>query len=240
MFILNETGQNRMKILAIGAHPDDIEIFMYGILSIFCKRNDDISMIVATNGDAGNVVINKNLSETRKQETTKALQRFGTPIFLGFLDGELSSQVSIITTLKNHIDRINPDLIITHPPEDYHSDHRSLSNYVKSSAGFKYPVLFCETLMGVNFNPNIYIDISEYFEDKMKAILNHKSQKPEKFVKAIEINNKFRAAQCNAGGESYAEVFRFEPSFPFVDLRSLLPTTISIRPYYKNISSSLI
>ena len=43
MFILNKTGKNRMKILAIGAHPDDIEIFMYGILSIFSKRNDEIS-----------------------------------------------------------------------------------------------------------------------------------------------------------------------------------------------------
>ena len=133
-----------------------------------------------------------------------------------------------------------PDLIITHPPEDYHSDHRSLSHHVKSSAGFKYPVLFCETLMGINFNPNIYIDITSYFKDKSIAILKHKSQKPEKFLKAIEINNKFRAAQCNAGGESYAEVFRFEPSFPFVDLRSLLPPTMPIRPYYKNIPSSLI
>ena len=42
MFTLNKIGQNRMKILAVGAHPDDIEIFMYGILSIFSKRNDEI------------------------------------------------------------------------------------------------------------------------------------------------------------------------------------------------------
>ena len=240
MFTLNKTGKNRMKILAIGAHPDDIEIFMYGVLSIFSKRNDEISMIVATDGGAGSVLTNENLSEIRKKETMEALKTLGIPIFLGYLDGELSTQIDIISTLKKHIDSVNPDLIITHPPEDYHSDHRSLSNFVKESAGFKYPVLFCETLMGVNFNPNIYIDISAYFKDKSKAILKHKSQKPEKFLKAIEINNKFRAAQCNAGGESYAEVFRFEPSFPFVDLRSLLPPTMPIRPYYKNIPSSLI
>lgn len=240
MFTLNKTGKNRMKILAIGAHPDDIEIFMYGVLSIFSKMNNEISMIVATDGGAGSVTSNENLSEIRKKESMEALKTFGIPIFLDYVDGELFSQINIINTLKKHIDSVNPDLIITHPPEDYHSDHRSLSNYVKSSAGFKYPVLFCETLMGVNFNPNIYIDITEHFSDKVKAILNHKSQKPEKFVKAIEINNKFRAAQCNAGGESYAEVFRFEPSFPFVDLRSLLPPTMRIRPYYKNEPNSLI
>ena len=240
MFTLNKIGKNRMKILAIGAHPDDIEIFMYGVLSIFSKQNDEISMIVATDGGAGSVLTNENLSERRKKETMEALKNFGIPIFLGYVDGELFNQINIINTLKKHIDNVNPDLIITHPPEDYHPDHRSLSNYVKQSSGFKYPVLFCETLMGVNFNPNVYIDISSYFQDKSKAILKHKSQKPEKFLKAIEINNKFRAAQCNAGGESYAEVFRFEPSFPFVDLRSLLPPTMRIRPYYKNEPSSLI
>ena len=229
-----------MKILAIGAHPDDIEIFMYGVLSIFWKRNDEISMIVATDGGAGSVLTNENLSEIRKKETMEALKNFGIPIFLGYVDGELSTQANITNILKKHIDSIEPDLIITHPPEDYHPDHRSLSNYVKSSAGFKCPVLFCETLMGINFNPNIYIEISEFFSDKSKAILKHKSQNPAKFVKAIEINNRFRAAQYNAGGNSYAEVFRFEPSFPFVDLRSLLPITMSIRPYYKNIPSSLI
>ena len=229
-----------MKILAVGAHPDDIEIFMYGILSIFSKRNDEITMIIATDGGAGSVTSNKNLPEIRKKETIEALKIFGIPIFLDYSDGELSIQPNITSILKKYIDSIEPDLIITHPPEDYHSDHRSLSQYVKSSAGFKYPVLFCETLMGVNFHPNVYIDISEYFNDKAQAILKHKSQNPVKFLNAIEINNKFRAAQCNAGGESYAEVFRFEPSFPFVDLRHLLPSTMPIRPYYKNIPSSLI
>ena len=162
MFTLNKTGKNRMKILAIGAHPDDIEIFMYGVLSIFSKRNDEISMIVATDGGAGSVLTNKNLSKIRKKETIEALKTFGIPIFLGYSDGELSTQINIISTLKKYIDNVNTDLIITHPPEDYHPDHRSLSNYVKESAGFKYPVLFCETLMGINFNPNIYIDITSY------------------------------------------------------------------------------
>ena len=60
MFILNKIGQNRMKILAVGS-SDDIEIFMYGILSIFSKRNDEIIMIIATDGGAGIVATNKNL-----------------------------------------------------------------------------------------------------------------------------------------------------------------------------------
>ena len=136
--------------------------------------------------------------------------------------------------------KFNPDLIITHAPEDYHPDHRALSKYVIDSASFNFPVIFCETLMGVNFTPNYYIDISKHFELKKNAILKHKSQNSEKFYKAIEINNRFRAAQCNAPDGSYAEVYRFEPTFPFLDIRSLLPKSLPIRSYYKNLSNSLI
>jgi N-acetylglucosamine malate deacetylase 1 len=94
--------------------------------------------------------------------------------------------------------------------------------------------------LGINFKPQINIDISKDFESKKNAILKHKSQSPEKFLSAIEINNTFRAAQCNAGNNSYAEVFRFEPSFPFVDISLLLPDSLPIRPYYKNLVDSLI
>ena len=52
-----------MKILAIGAHPDDIEIFMYGLLSVYRKQGDDIFLIIATDGGQGSAgkIPNKNL-----------------------------------------------------------------------------------------------------------------------------------------------------------------------------------
>ena len=229
-----------MKILAIGAHPDDIEIFMFGLLSIYSNRGDEIGLIVVTDGAAGNVISNKSLSKIRKKETINALMDLGEPDLLGFPDGQLSDSKNVRSTLKEKIKKFNPDLIITHAPEDYHPDHRALSKYVIDSASFNFPVIFCETLMGVNFTPNYYIDISKHFELKKNAILKHKSQNSEKFYKAIEINNRFRAAQCNAPDGSYAEVYRFEPTFPFLDIRSLLPKSLPIRSYYKNLSNSLI
>ena len=229
-----------MKILAIGAHPDDIEIFMFGLLSTYSNRGDEIGLIVATDGAAGNVLSNKSLSKIRKKETINALMDIGEPDLLGFPDGQLSDSKNVRSTLKEKIKKFNPDLIITHAPEDYHPDHRALSKYVIDSASFNFPVIFCETLMGVNFTPNYYIDISKHFELKKNAILKHKSQNSEKFYKAIEINNRFRAAQCNAPDGSYAEVYRFEPTFPFLDIRSLLPKSLPIRSYYKNLSNSLI
>ena len=229
-----------MKILAIGAHPDDIEIFMFGLLSVYASRGDEIGLIVATDGAAGNIISNTNLSRVRKKETINALKDLGEPDLLNFSDGQLSDSNLIRGVLKEKIKDFNPDLIITHAPEDYHPDHRALSKYVIDSASFNFPVIFCETLMGVNFTPNYYIDISEHFELKKNAILKHKSQNAAKFYKALEINNRFRAAQCNASDGSYAEVYRFELIFPFLDIRSLLPISLPIRPYYKNLSNSLI
>ena len=229
-----------MKILAIGAHPDDIEIFMFGLLSVYLSRGDEIGLIVATDGAVGNVLSNKSLSIIRKKETINALMNLGKPDLLEFPDGKLSDSKNVRSTLNEKIKKFNPDLIITHAPEDYHPDHRALSKYVLDSASFNFPVIFCESLMGVNFTPNYYIDISKHFELKKNAILKHKSQNSEKFYKAIEINNRFRAAQCNAPDGSYAEVYRFEPTFPFLDIRSLLPKSLPIRSYYKNLSNSLI
>lgn len=229
-----------MKILAIGAHPDDIEIFMFGLLKTYANRGDSISMIVATDGAAGGVISNQNLKSIRTKESTKALQNLGLPKFLDFPDGELYGNYSIINLLKKIIKSDKPDLIITHDPEDYHPDHRALSNYVMKATGFFCPVIFCETLMGINFIPEYYIDITPVFNQKKEAILTHKSQCPEKFLDAVMLMNRYRSAQCNSSNGNYAEVYRHQKTFPFTDIKDLLPAAPKIREYYKNNNNSFI
>ena len=70
-----------MKILAIGAHPDDIEIFMYGFLASCKSRGDEIYMIVATDGGAGKVIEKSNIVEIRKNETIMGLKKLGSHLF---------------------------------------------------------------------------------------------------------------------------------------------------------------
>ena len=57
-----------MKVMAIAAHPDDIEIFMFGLLSIYKNRNDKLHLVVATDGTAGNVKMFSNIKDTRKKK----------------------------------------------------------------------------------------------------------------------------------------------------------------------------
>ena len=219
-----------MKVLGIGAHPDDIEIFMFGILKELKDRGNKIFLGIATDGKLGGENI-KNIVEKRSEETIRGLQELGTPIFFNFPDGNLGSELSHYHLIKEYIYKILPDIIITHYKKDYHSDHRNLSEIIKKIAGHNIPLLYCDTMLGLNFNPNYYIDITKNFLLKKKAIKCHFSQKPKRFIDLIKVMNGFRAAQCNAPIGNFVEAYRFDKSFPFHDIRELLPSCPPIRKF---------
>ena len=125
-----------------------------------------------------------------------------------------------------------PDLIITHSKNDYHSDHKSLNILTSLAVSHYIPILCCDTLMGINFQPNYYVEISEYFQMKKDAILQHKSQNPKRFVDLVTLMNSYRAAQCNLPKGLYAEAYCFIPSFPFSDLTNILPPSPKLRSFY--------
>jgi LmbE family N-acetylglucosaminyl deacetylase len=221
-----------MKILAIGAHPDDIEIFMFGLLTILKKRGDKIFTMIATDGAMGGANKGILLKNKRKKEAVLGLKSLSSPIFLDIPDGELGDDPKHKKFIKENILDIMPDLVITHSHKDYHSDHRSLSMLISNSVSHYIPLLFCDTLMGINFQPDYYIDITDAFIIKKEAIFNHSSQDPQRFVDLSMLMNSYRAAQCNAPKGSYAEAYSFFPSFPFSDIRNILPPSPKIRPFY--------
>ena len=79
-----------MKVVALGAHPDDIEIYMYGLLSNFASTKNQIRVAIATDGAKGMVKESHNLASIRKTESINGLSKFGLPTFLDLPDGELS------------------------------------------------------------------------------------------------------------------------------------------------------
>ena len=221
-----------MKVLAIGAHPDDIEIFMFGLLSIYKKEGHEVFTMIATDGAKGGNITDKNLARQRVNEAIKGLEKLSSPIFLNLPDGELGTKMEHAKMIKRSISKIMPDLIITHSENDYHADHKSLSLITKGAVSHYIPVLYCDTLMGVNFNPNYYVDITDHYNTKKNAILKHISQKPQRFVDLFELMNSYRAAQCNAPKGHYAEAYSFIPSFPFLDIREILPSPLKLRLFH--------
>ena len=221
-----------MKILALGAHPDDIEIFMYGLASVYKKNGHQVFTMIATDGSKGGAPGDKLLSKKREKESIAGLEKLSKPIFLNMPDGELGEDPEHKKIIKDNILKIMPDLIITHSKNDYHTDHRCLSFLTSSVVSHYIPLLYCDTLMGVNFNPNFYIDITEYILFKEEAILKHETQKPQRFVDLFKLMNTYRAAQCNAPKGKYAEAYSYEPSFPFTDIRHILPLPLELKPFH--------
>lgn len=220
-----------MNVLAIGAHPDDIEIFMFGTLAALAARGDHLDYVIVTDGARGGPGDAQDLRAIRKKEAQAAAGLLDAKVhFLDLPDGELVADARLVKALKSAIESAAPDLIITHAGNDYHGDHRALSEGVRIASSFSAPVLYCDTLRGVGASPTHYVDITAHVETKDAAIRCHASQDPERFVSAARLLSAFRASQANAPEGCHAEAFRFDPVFPFVDIRDLLPPAPAIRP----------
>lgn len=219
-----------MRILAIGAHPDDLEIFAFGTLSAWAAMGAELTLAIATDGAKGGTQPADELKRLRAQETTVALASFCAPVFLDFPDGALRADAALENRLRDLIRHAAPDLVVTHAPNDYHADHRALSAAALQAAGFSVPVLFMDTMNGTGFVPTHWVDVTAHWPAKTAAILAHTSQNPDRFVAMATRQAAFRAGECNGAPEARAEAFRFEPRFPFADIRAVLPPAPPLRP----------
>ena len=219
-----------MRIIGFGAHPDDVEIFFFGTLAAAQASGVEIGWAIATDGSKGGNAPADELRSVRRREARAAAALLGVePVFLDGIDGELVADRETASRVEAALAEIAPDLIITHAPNDYHPDHRVLSTMVHDAARFRAPVVYADTLMGNGFAPGIYVDVTAHFALKQTAIRCHISQRPERFATGCETWNRFRALQCNAP-EGYVEAFRFEPLYPFADIRALMPPAPPVRP----------
>ncbi|MFN3846186.1 MAG: PIG-L deacetylase family protein, partial [Paracoccaceae bacterium] len=127
-----------MHILAIGAHPDDLEIFTYGTLAAWASMGAALTLCMATDGAKGGTLPPDDLRRLRATETGTALAPlgFGAPLGLGFPDGNLRADAALEHALTDLIAQTMPDLVLTHAPNDYHADHRALSLAAAQATGF--------------------------------------------------------------------------------------------------------
>jgi LmbE family N-acetylglucosaminyl deacetylase len=224
-------GESSVRILALGAHPDDLEIFLGGTLFAWQAMDAILSLAIATDGAAGGRQPPDELRLVRRAEATAAAQPLGvTPRFLDFPDGSLLPDAGLIAAIRRLLTEVQPDLVVTHAPNDYHADHRALSNATSQAVNFAVPMLWADTLGGTGFVPTHWVDVTRHFDAKCLGIRAHASQDPERFVEAATTQARFRARECNGAPEDRAEAFRFEPRFPFADIRALLPAAPAVRP----------
>lgn len=219
-----------MKVLAIGAHPDDIEIACSGTLAKCVKRGDEVTVCHVSTGNLGHVIIPPDeLAVIRANEAKKAGALAGIKVVcagfndLDIFDNNKAARDKIVDVIKAE----NPDFIITHNPDDYMPDHTAVSrlvfdasftatlpNYKSgiSGAARLVPIYYMDTLAGVNFQPTEYVDISAEIDLKIKMLECHESQLTWMrehdgidFADMVKTCSRYRGYQC---GAEYAEGFR--------------------------------
>ena len=223
-----------MNILAIGAHPDDVEISCGGTLAKYAKQGHKVFTATATNGNIGSATLPMDeIARIRKEEARRAAAHIGAEYICLDYDDEMfyedkAARLAFIDLVRY----CKADVILTHNPEDYNPDHELTSKIINDIAVMipiakiqtknkpydKIPIIaYFESANGLGFIPTEYVDITDTIEIKMAMCSEHKSQvqwmqdnykdtlNGKNFLEQYYTQSRYRGIQC---GVEYAEGFR--------------------------------
>ncbi|HEV2138001.1 MAG TPA: PIG-L family deacetylase [Nitrososphaerales archaeon] len=195
-----------MEILAIGAHPDDIELGCGGLLIKAVRNGHNVSIYTATRGGAGGD------PKTRVKEAQKSARFIGAKaLWLDNLpDTRLREGIDLISRIESRIDIVHPDIILTHHADDVHHDHRTMARATLEAARFESNILAYEIPLTRDFEPRIFFDISDVADDKVELVNLFASQSQKAYLRADAIKGLagFRALQSRFGEPvSFVEAF---------------------------------
>jgi LmbE family N-acetylglucosaminyl deacetylase len=187
---------NRIRVIAFGAHPDDAEFSAGGIGAKFAAKGHLVKFVSVTNGDAGHCDQGGGaLARRRAAEVQEAARRLGIAEYEVFdnHDGELMPTLEVRKQIIRAIRQWGADIVLSHRPNDYHPDHRYTSILVQDAAFMvlipmvvtdapplkKNPVfLYYEDSFRKPqpFQPDIAIGIDDVWEKKLDAFEAEPSQ----------------------------------------------------------------
>ncbi len=234
-----------MRVLAVAAHPDDLEQLCAGTLARYVAGGHHVTMCHVSKGDRGSFQHSMaEIAAIRLAEAKAAAHLLGADhVCLGRSDGDVNSadpaQKDLVIDL---IRSTRPNVVITHHPADYMPDHVETSRLVEDASFVAslplyatsqpaHPLVpalyYMDTLAGLGFHPTEYVDISEVIELKLAALGQHASQLDwlrdhdgVDIVEQTQIVSAFRGFQAGCG---YAEGF-----IPV--LKWLRPRTVRLLP----------
>lgn len=225
-----------MRVLAFEAHPDDVEHFCAGTLAKYSSLGHSVGIACLTNGEVGHPTMKKKeIAAVREKEARNSAKIINADFYwLGYHDEFLFNTPEFRLNVINTIRSFKPDIIITLDKDnDYHPDHTTTGQVVWDTHVMvtvpnidtqhppceKIPeIFFCDTSAGINFVPELYVDITDYWDTKAKMIACHESQ--ETWIKdqygdsLIENSRKQSVFRGYQAGCDYAECFRKPKFYP--------------------------
>jgi LmbE family N-acetylglucosaminyl deacetylase len=196
-----------MNVLALGAHPDDIEYGCGGMLTKYAERGHDVFLWIASDGSLGG-----EGAVRRQEQADSALIMGAREIFWGdYRDTEVPLTRELIGRIETVIKLIQPRMIFVHYPDDTHQDHRNLAQGTMSATRYVPNFLFYEGPTTQNFSPNCFTDVEKVLDKKLACLEAHRSQVAKTNIEDLTIlelavsSANFRGIQARV---KYAEAFQ--------------------------------
>ncbi len=232
-----------MKILAIHAHPDDIEILAGGTLALLAKAGVSLCFATMTAGDCGSAEMGSEaISEIRKIEAATAAAMAGADyLYAGFMDLAIFNDDASRRKVTETLRLARPDVVITANFPDYHCDHEATHALVRDACfGASAPNYRCGTAAPLDRIPHLYfmdstegidrdghklqpefiVDVSETIDTKRALVGCHESQrawlkKQHGMEDYVEIAAQWTAERGQLAGFAYGEGFRRYKGHPY-------------------------
>jgi LmbE family N-acetylglucosaminyl deacetylase len=223
-------------VLAVGAHPDDVEGLCGGTLIRLARAGVPVHVAILTGGEHG--IQGTNPTEARERRTREAATAASLAGATGFHTvgsedlGGSADLPRARTKLVEIVRRVRANLLITHPPGDYHADHRAAAQLAlelrisTAASGLgeeprleRSPdLVFMDAEVGLGFEPQIWIDIDDVMEVRRAMIAVHKSQQTLLHGQDLAATTEALAALRGAQrGCRFAEAFRGCGTWPSPD-----------------------
>lgn len=208
-----EQPRRAQTVLAIGAHPDDLEFGCGATLLRLREQGSRTHALILTSGERGNgegAEANPRVQEAHAGAKVLALDSVE---MLAFPDTQLREHKDAIrAAIEERVKALKPDIVFTHNSHDAHTDHRTVHEATRE--GVRGP---CTILCYENpntppaFTPNFFMDVEGYLDDKIAALGRHKSQldKPYARPEVIRASAAFRGNQARVEFAEGFEVVRW-------------------------------
>ena len=217
-----------MKIMAIGAHLDDIEIACGGTLAKAIEAGHEVkALVMSKSGYTNKEGAVQRSNALAVEEGLEALHTLGlTNIeILDFPTKDIPFHSDVVNAIDVSMSAFDPDIIFTHHPFDTHQAHEGVAKASIAAARRKNTVFFYEPITPsgrsyVPFKPSLYVDIESTLDKKIASLKCHKSEYnkfgAEDWIEGVRCRCGFRGYEI---GKKYAEAFeilrlelRFEDS----------------------------
>ena len=234
------------KILAIHAHPDDIELQCAGTLLRLKQKGCSIALATMTPGDCGSAELGpEEIAEVRRMEATRSAELLGADYTcLEFRDLSIVVDNESRRRVTEVIRRIRPEIVITAPPVDYMSDHEMTSRLVRDACfNASCPnyqthqwdpappteaiphLYYVDAIQGIDYfgqslPTDFIVDVSATFEDKLKMLACHESQRAwlrrqHGLDEYLDGCRRWSAARGQQVGVAYGEAFTQHRGHPY-------------------------